>query len=121
MWGKRANDFDLLWEEYLKTWGKLKEPGESSAPPPSSDPTPSGPDHGSTNIVEAPQPNPASSTANPDHSLMGVNTQPPNSGSPSAPEYEMNWEPSGRFRGWLNELQVPDPQLLEHQGPPLEA
>src|SRR6266478_2291387 len=114
VWGKRADDFNLLWEEYLRTWGKLKEPGESSAPPPSSGPTPSGPDHGPTNVVEAPQPNPASSTSNPDHSSTVVNAQPSDPGSPSALEYETMWQPSDRFRGWLNELQVPDPQLLEH-------
>ncbi len=53
MWGKRVDELDLAWEEILKTWGKQEE---SSAAPPLSDSPPSGPDHGSTSVVEAPVP-----------------------------------------------------------------
>ncbi|KAF8491685.1 hypothetical protein F5888DRAFT_1892057 [Russula emetica] len=65
--GKRGDEeLGELGEEYLKTWGN---PVESSGTHASSSSAPSGPDHGSTNVVEAPAPNPASSIANPD-SLM---------------------------------------------------
>src|SRR6266478_4271192 len=53
VWGKRVDELDLMWEGYLKMWGKPKE--LSAAPPPSGSP-PSGPDHGPTNVVEAPVP-----------------------------------------------------------------
>jgi hypothetical protein len=50
-------DLEKLGEEYLKTGGKPVEPSSSA---------PSGPDPGSTNVVQPPAPNPASSTANPE-------------------------------------------------------
>ena len=68
-------DLEKLGEGFLKTVGK---PAESSDSTLSSSLAPSaGPDHGSTNIVQAPAPNPASSTANPDPSME------PSSCSPS--------------------------------------
>ncbi|KAF8491694.1 hypothetical protein F5888DRAFT_964582 [Russula emetica] len=62
--GKRGDEeLGELGEEYFKTWGK---PVESSGTHASSSSAPSGPDHGSTNVVQPPAPNPVSSTANPD-------------------------------------------------------
>jgi hypothetical protein len=62
--GKRwEEDLGKLGEEFLKTGGK---PVESSDSILSSSSTPSGPDSGSTNVVQPPAQNPASSTANPD-------------------------------------------------------
>jgi hypothetical protein len=61
--GKRGNDeLEKFVEDYFKSVGKPFESSDahassSSAPPP-------GPDHGSTNVVQAPPLNPASSTAN---------------------------------------------------------
>src|SRR6266576_7365827 len=56
--GKRwEEDLEKLGEEYLKMGGKPVESSSSAL---------SGPDHGSTNVVQPPAPNPASSTANPD-------------------------------------------------------
>jgi hypothetical protein len=56
-------DLEKLGEEYFKTGGK---PVESSATLASSSSAPSGPDYGSTNVVQPLAPNSASSTANPD-------------------------------------------------------
>ena len=63
--GKRGGEeLEKLAGEYLKTWGK---PVESSDAHALSSSAPEGPgNHGSTNVVQAPAPNPASSTANPD-------------------------------------------------------
>ena len=101
--GKRGNGLEEMGEEFLKTLGK---PKELSAGASSSNSAPPGPDHGSTNVVEAPQSNPASSTANQDHSLMGANTQPSNPGSqsPALEEYTM-WEPPPN----LGRLNMPPP------------
>jgi hypothetical protein len=61
--GKRGDEeLEKVAEEYFKTWVK---PVESSDAHASSSSAPPGPDHGSTNVVQAPEPNPASSTANP--------------------------------------------------------
>jgi len=54
--------------DYFKSLGK---PFESSDTHASSSSAPAGPDHGSTNVVQAPGPNPASSTAN-----SGLSTEP---------------------------------------------
>jgi hypothetical protein len=62
--GKRwEEDLEKLGEEYFKTGGK---PVESSTTLASSSSAPSGPDYRSTNVVQPPAQNPASSTANPD-------------------------------------------------------
>jgi hypothetical protein len=62
--GKRQEgDLEKLGEEYFKTLGK---PEESSTTLASSSSAPSGPDYGSTNAVQPPASNPASSIANPD-------------------------------------------------------
>jgi hypothetical protein len=63
--GKRLDEEELA--ELLKTWGKPVDSSDShasSSSAPSSSAQP-GPDHGSTNVVQSPEPNPASSTANP--------------------------------------------------------
>jgi hypothetical protein len=61
--GKRGDEeLEKLAAEYFKP---LENPIESSDAHASSSATP-GPDHGSTNVVEVPAPNPASLTANPD-------------------------------------------------------
>ncbi|KAF8502836.1 hypothetical protein F5888DRAFT_1121021 [Russula emetica] len=65
--------------DYFKSWGKPVESSEAHASSSSAPPTP---DHGSTNVVQAPGPNPASSTANPG-SLME-----PSSPSLTTPEDE---------------------------------
>jgi hypothetical protein len=64
--GKRwEDDLEKLGEEFLnlKTEGKPVDSSDSTL---SSSSTPSGPDSGSTNVVQPPAQNPASSTANPD-------------------------------------------------------
>ena len=71
--GTRGDEeLEKLAEQYLKTWGKPIDSSDShasssSAPPNSAPP---GPEHVSTNVVQAPEPGPASSTANPGP-LMG--------------------------------------------------
>src|SRR6266566_1448456 len=61
LWKRGDEELEKLAEEYFKTSGK---PVESSDAHASSSSAPPGPDHGSTNMVQAPAPNPASSTAN---------------------------------------------------------
>ena len=63
--GKRGDTVtvDNLLDEFYKV---MEEQAESSKAHSSSSSVPSGPDHGSTSVVQAPPPNPASSTANPD-------------------------------------------------------
>jgi hypothetical protein len=61
--GKRGEeDLAKLAEEFAKTWGK---PIDSSGAHTSSSSAPAGPDHESTDVMQGPAPNPASSTANP--------------------------------------------------------
>jgi hypothetical protein len=61
--GKRWEEsLEKLWEEYLKTAGKPVESSDSTLSP-SLVP---GPDHGLTNVVQLPVPNPSLSAANPD-------------------------------------------------------
>ncbi len=70
--GKRGeeDEFEKLWEEYFDHLGYQEESGYLKSPAThsssSSTSAPPEPDHGSTNIVKAPAPNPSSSTANPD-------------------------------------------------------
>jgi hypothetical protein len=62
--GKRwEENLEKLGEEYFKTGGN---PVESSATLASSSSVPSGPEYGSTNVMQPPAPNPGPSTANPD-------------------------------------------------------
>ena len=62
--GKRGDDeLEKLAEEYFKTWGRPMDSSDAHASSSSAAP---GPDHGSTDVVQAPAPNPASSTANPE-------------------------------------------------------
>jgi hypothetical protein len=62
--GKRGDDdLEKLAAEYFKTWGRPMDSSDAHA---SSSSAAQGPDHGSTDVVQAPAPNPASSTANPD-------------------------------------------------------
>jgi hypothetical protein len=62
--GRRwEEDLEKLGEEYLKTGGKPVESSDSTL---SSSSAPSGSDHGSTNVVQPPAPNPALTTTNPD-------------------------------------------------------
>jgi hypothetical protein len=62
--GKRGGEeLEKLAGEYFKTWVKPLESSDAHA---LSSSAPAGPNHGSTNVVQAPAPNPASSTANPD-------------------------------------------------------
>ena len=87
-------ELEKLGEEYLKTGGKPVDSSDStfswsSAPP--------GPDHGSTNVVQLPTPNPASSTANPDP-LMELSSY----SSSTSPRQGL-WA-RGNYFGMLNEL-----------------
>ena len=77
--GKRVEEEELekLLEKYIKTGEKPVE-SSSSAPP--------GPDHGSTNVVQAPASNPASSIANPDPLVV------PSGSSSSTASSEGSWE-----------------------------
>ena len=63
--GKRGDTVtvDNLLDEFYKA---MEGQAESSNAHASSSSVPSGPDHGSTRVVQAPPPNPASSTTNPD-------------------------------------------------------
>ncbi|KAF8502831.1 hypothetical protein F5888DRAFT_1800384 [Russula emetica] len=73
--GKRKDEEELekLLEKYFETGGKPVDSSGAHAPSSSapSDSAPPGPDHGSTNVVQSPAPNPASSTANPDPLIEG--------------------------------------------------
>jgi hypothetical protein len=81
-----------LSEEYFKTW---KPPIlESSEVHASSSSAPPGSNHGSTNVVQVPAPNPVSSTANPD-----TLTEPPGPSAAAAAAMQGSWE--NRFNaGW---------------------
>ena len=62
--GKRGDDeLEKLLEEYFRTSGRPMDMSDAHASSSSAAP---GPDHGSTDVVQAAAPNPASSTANPD-------------------------------------------------------
>jgi hypothetical protein len=81
--GKRGNEeLEKFVEEYFKSVGK---PFESSDAHASSSSAPPRPDHGSTNVVQAPAPNPASSSSNPDPSK-----EPP--GPSSTAPIQTSWE-----------------------------
>ncbi|KAF8502828.1 hypothetical protein F5888DRAFT_1120726 [Russula emetica] len=74
--GKRGpgdEELEKLAEDYFKTGGKPVDSSGAHAPSSSapSDSAPPGPDHGSTNVVQSPAPNPASSTTNPDPLIEG--------------------------------------------------
>ena len=78
--GKRGD------EELGKLLEKVMEkPAESSDAHALSSPAPPGPDHGSTDVMQAPGPNPASSTGNPDPL-----TEPP--GLSSTAPMQGSWE-----------------------------
>ena len=89
--GEVGDWLDLMWDKYFKTSGKLVEPSDAHA---SSNSAPPGPDLGSTNVVQAPPPNPASSDAHassssaplgPDHESTNVVQVPaPNPASSTA-------------------------------------
>ena len=83
--GKRMDEEEpeKLLEKYFKTG---KEPVESSDTHASSSSAPPGPDHGSTNVVQAPASNPASSIANPDPLVV------PSGSSSSTASSEGSWE-----------------------------
>ena len=78
--GKRGGE-DELWK-VVESYVKSVKPTQSSEMHAASGSAPPGPDHGSTSAVQAPVPNPASSTANPDP-LMG----------PSSPALELIYPP----------------------------
>ena len=85
--GKRGNsELENLLDEYFKGMGK---PAESSDAHASSSPAPPGPDHGLTNVVQAPVPDPALSDAH---------------GSSSS-------APPGPDHGSTNVVQTPAPNL----------
>ena len=87
--GKRMDEEEL--EKLLDKYIKMEnEPVESSDTHASSSSAPPGPDHGSTNVVQAPASNPASSLANPDPSmeLPGTSSTAPM----TVPEPEFDWE-----------------------------
>ncbi|KAF8502830.1 hypothetical protein F5888DRAFT_1800383 [Russula emetica] len=103
--GKRGpgdDELEKLAEEYLKTGGKPVDSSDaqalsSSAP---SGSAPPGPDHGSTNVVQSPAPNPASSTANPDPLIEGPSSTAALQGDdavhiPSLTEYGSDHELTG--------------------------
>ena len=81
--GKRGEREELgkLLENYFKYVAKPTQSSETHA---ASGSAPLGPDHGSTSAVQAPEPNPAPSTANPDP-LMGP------SASPMQPTGHFDW------------------------------
>jgi hypothetical protein len=69
--GKRVgleDPLDSMWDKYFqKLWGKPEVSSATHAP---SSPAPSSPGHESTNVIQEPAPNPASSTANSGHALV---------------------------------------------------
>ncbi|KAN0123184.1 hypothetical protein V8E52_003137 [Russula decolorans] len=99
--GKRGDEeLEKVAEEYFKTSVK---PVESSDAHASSSSAPLGPDHGSTNVVQAPPPNPALSTANP-NPLM----EPSSPSSPIVPESESSALSDSEDYGWLFEPEGDD-------------
>jgi hypothetical protein len=98
--GKRWNELELLetqWKKYFDDLGHLEESSSSSSSPAthsSSSSAPSSPDHGSTNVAQAPQPNPAS----PDHGSTNVAQAPqPNPASPTANLHQ--WDDVYSYKG----------------------
>ena len=87
--GKRMDEEEpeKLLEKYFKTG---KEPVESSDTHASSSSAPPGPDHGSTNVVQAP----ASTEHDLDHELTGMHAPQPNPDKRPVtdPEPEFDWE-----------------------------
>ena len=78
--GKRGVTVDDLLDEFYKA---VEEQAESSKAHASSGSLLSGPDHGSTNVVQAPPPNLALSTANPNQQMRPSGPSGPNRGSTS--------------------------------------
>ncbi len=115
MWGKRGGS-EMVWEESIKSveaWGK---PKESPAAPPSSSSAPSGPGHGSTNVLEAPPPGgSAASDWRGDHELMEVSTPSADPWSFTTTDHEspgLLYAPASSQHGSVNDLVVTDaPQL----------
>jgi len=88
--GKRMDEeLEKLAAEYLKLWGKPMESSDAHAAPSSSPPPGPDPGHGLTDarVVQAPVPNPASSTANPDPLME------PSSLSSIASMQQGSWDP----------------------------
>jgi hypothetical protein len=98
--GEVLDRLDLLWDEYFKTSGKTVESSDAHASS-SSAPAPA-PDHESTNVVQAPVPDQASSTANP-NPLIGPSrvSSPSSSGDSvySGSDNEWWYEGDGEFHG----------------------
>jgi len=95
--GKRGSEeLEKLAEEYFKASGK---PVESSDTHASSSSAPPSPHHESTNVVQAPASNPASSTANPNLSVEPSSPPPPivseSSALSDSEDYEWLFEPKG--------------------------
>jgi hypothetical protein len=80
----REDELEKLWEGYFDNLVNLEESGNLESPSShSSSSSPSEPDHGSTNVVQAPAPNPLSSTANPDPAWDFMPSY--------KDDYELNW------------------------------
>ncbi|KAN0105715.1 hypothetical protein V8E52_010771 [Russula decolorans] len=110
--GKRGfehlDKFASLAEAYFKTLGK---PVESSDAHASSSSAPLGPDHGSTNVVQAPAPNPALSTTNPSPLMEPSSPSSTASSGPTLSDSEdLKWlpQPNPKKRPWTDLDPEPD-------------
>jgi hypothetical protein len=110
--GKRGSEqldkFARLAEAYFKTLGK---PVESSDPHASSGSAPLGPDHGSTNVVQAPAPNPALSITNPSPLMEPSSPLSAASSKPTMSDSEdLKWlpQPNPKKRPWRDLDPDPD-------------
>jgi hypothetical protein len=105
-----SEEVEKLVEEYFKAMGKPAESSDSHA---SSSSSPPGPDHGSTDVVQAPVPlnTPGSSEYGSDHELTGAHAlQPnPNPGPWTDSYFDLNY--------WFPPVHEPENQVEHVQQP----
>ena len=115
--GKRGDEDELekIWEEYFDNLGHEEESGNLESPATdtsssSATSEDSDHDHGSTNVVQAPVPNPESSTANPDLMSDFVST---NKG-----DYESHWPHyTPTSSGYGSDLEFMEANVLQPNRP----
>jgi hypothetical protein len=96
--GKRGDQLDVLWDYYFKTSEKPVELSDTHAQASSSS-APPGHDHGSTNVVQAPAPNPTSSTAESNPLMESPSSSSSESSVEPASDDEWGYEGNGDFHG----------------------
>jgi hypothetical protein len=105
--GFAADQLDLMWDKYIKP---SRKPVESSDADASSSPAPPRPDHGSTNVVQAPPPNPAT-TSGLDWHLSTYHRKPLSPSSTSSSEFSDDewWYEGDGLDHELPEAHAPQP------------